>query len=171
MIAYVSNDLYEEIDVAEIYIMDDGGLNKNKLTSGPYYNRYPVWSPDGSKIAYSSTQATGSSITQTWVMDADGSNRSVLASGLGSYDLAWSPDGSRVAISDGDIYTIDVDGSNKSQLTDDNGRDSNLGWSPDGSKIVFQRVTDKGLNLMDNTIYKREIYVIDADGSSETKLT
>lgn len=56
----------------------------------------PVWSPDGSQIAYvaQGTEATGMDI---WVMDADGQNQRIITSQPGDeFDPTWAPDGSRI---------------------------------------------------------------------------
>jgi Tol biopolymer transport system component len=60
-----------------------------------------------------------------------------------------------------DIHTIDVDGSNITQLTSSPRFDQSIAWSPDGSKIAFTS----------GSYWKREVYVIDADGSNQIQLT
>jgi TolB protein len=78
--------------------------------------------------------------------------------------FSWSPDGSRVAFARRDdifhkneIYVMNVDGSNLTQLTFFDGTDDEPGWSPDGSKIVWQRECD--------------IWVMNADGSDQQNLS
>jgi dipeptidyl aminopeptidase/acylaminoacyl peptidase len=78
----------------------------------------------------------------------------------------WSPDGSKIAfISDRDgdyeIYVIDADGTNVTQLTRNTAWDRGPDWSPDGSKIAFHSDRDSDF----------EIYVMDADGTNVTQLT
>ena len=62
---------------------------------------------------------------------------------------------------DWDVYVMDADGQNISNLTASLGLDTYPAWSPDGSQILFQ--SDRDGNL--------EIYVMDADGSNQTRLT
>ena len=55
----------------------------------------------------------------------------------------WSPDGTRVAFiatADGesDLYIMDADGSNRTQLTSDNLVDRSPDWSPDGNLIALE---------------------------------
>src|SRR3712207_533097 len=53
---------------------------------------------------------------------------------------AWSPDGSRIAFSrDFDSYSMDADGSNRTQLTNNSDSEYNPTWSPDGSRIAYER--------------------------------
>ncbi|HEY0459108.1 MAG TPA: choice-of-anchor Q domain-containing protein [Pyrinomonadaceae bacterium] len=60
-----------------------------------------------------------------------------------------------------EIFTMNADGSNQTQLTGNFADDSAPKWSADGSKIVFQSNRD-GNN---------EIYTMNADGSSPVRLT
>ena len=56
----------------EIYVMDAVGGNQERLTNNPSNNRDPDWSPDGTKIAFSSAGDDGKG--QIYVMNADGSH-------------------------------------------------------------------------------------------------
>lgn len=111
----------------EIWRVSSDGSDSSKLAghSGdfPRY-RYPVWSPDGSKIAFSALEA-GEPI-QIWVMDADGSNPRHLTT-EGGTEPSWSPDGSKIVYSrhnswefsdeNGRLWVMNADGSGKRQLT------------------------------------------------------
>jgi TolB protein len=60
----------------------------------------------------------------------------------------------------GDIFVIEPDGSGETNLTGEaSGGDPN--WSPDGSRIVYESLNDGNF----------EIYVMNADGSNQTRLT
>ena len=62
---------------------------------------YPVWSPDGSKIAYIGVQ---DGLEQVFVMNADGSGKTQLTTDAVNHDQVpdWSPDGSKIAYAGGE---------------------------------------------------------------------
>ena len=59
-----------------------------------------------------------------------------------------------------EIYTMNADGSNQTQLTNNPAMDWLPDWSPDGSKIVFSSDRD-GTN---------DIFIMDSDGGNATKI-
>src|SRR6185369_5952010 len=92
---------------------------------------------------------------------------------------SWSPNGSSIAFARGDsancsgsdfladIYTISPQGTNETRLTNANALSYLPAYSPDGSKIAFTRET---IDLTHN-FFARNIYVMNADGSNQTKIT
>ena len=155
--------------------MGGDGSNRTRLTDSPGMDMQPDWSPDGSKIAFVSIR---SGTNEIYIMDADGSNQTRITAPTPPHDPqrstywaqretpVWSPDGSKIvftSVRDGnqaDIYVMDADGSNEVRITTNPGSDSNPTWSPDGSKIAFESDRDQ----------ITAIYVMDADGSNETLL-
>lgn len=149
----------------EIYVVNADGSSLSRLTDNADADRYPSWSPDGSKIAFASGRDDGN--LQIYVMNADGSMQSRLTNNS-AYDVrpTWSPDGTKLAFGssrDGgsEIYVMNADGSNQTRLTNNASQDWSPTWSPDGSKIAFTSLRDGN----------GEIYVINSDGSSLTRLT
>ncbi len=70
--------------------MDAAGSDQTRLTSNSAADRYPSWSPDGSKITFASNRDGNNEI---YVMDADGSNQVNLTNNVWGNDNApdWGP--------------------------------------------------------------------------------
>ena len=63
---------------------------------------------------------------------------------------------------------MNTDGSNQTRLTDNPAFDGCLSWSPDGKKIAFASRRDGNSEIFYGN---SEIYVMNADGSNQTRLT
>lgn len=153
---------------AEIYTMRPDGSEQINLTKSPSEDFRPMWSPDGTKIAFHSYEAgdVGGN-AEIYSMNADGSNWVRLTRHEAADKFpCWSPDGEKLAFvsdRDGDyeVYTMAKDGAQVTQLTDNPARDYFPAWSPDGKRIVFESNRDG----------KFELFMMDADGSNVVKLT
>jgi TolB protein len=68
------------------------------------------------------------------------------------------------------IYVMNSDGSGVAKLTNSPGENSYPAWSPDGQRIVFESTRDDP-NPAGCTSCKHELYVMNADGTSQVRLT
>ena len=86
-------------------------------------------------------------------------NAQMIAGTENGTQAAWSPDGGRIAFAkDGDIFTVNPDGSNLQNLTNSpDSSEASPTWSPDGSQIAFASNRDGNW----------EIYVMASDGSGD----
>lgn len=79
----------------------DGSDAPIQLTDGDFEDAEPTWSPDGARIAFTSSRDDDwdvRDITDIYVVDASGSDPARLTPGDGTYSLpSWSPDGSTIA--------------------------------------------------------------------------
>ncbi len=83
--AYVRQDL----DGFQIYVTDPRGDKHVKLTTGPGQNMDPCWSPDGLKLAFTSTR-TGRK--QIYTMDLYGRHLTRISDrNLSCSSPTWSP--------------------------------------------------------------------------------
>ncbi|MCA1587201.1 MAG: hypothetical protein LC744_00520 [Chloroflexi bacterium] len=87
--------------------MDAGGTNVRQLTTEAKDDRYPAWSPDGTKIAFRGYPAVGGAAIFT--MNADGTARGAIKNTGGGDQLTWSLDSTRIAYS-GTYRTTDAAG-------------------------------------------------------------
>ena len=122
----------------------------------------PAWSPDGTKIAFSSRRSGSNAL---YVMNADGTGTQMLT-GAKSDDVhpTWSPDGTRVAFArSGDLVVVNADGSDARSIVSSRDEESQPAWSPDGRWIAFvRRVPDTRVS---------ELRLVHPDGSGGRQLT
>src|SRR6266568_2897387 len=103
---------------AHIFTVNPDGQNRKQLTTGPGGYLWPVWSPDGDKIA---CMRLITDAPEIWILGKDGTARRKITVG---FLPAWSPDGAKLLFDTNrrgtaEIWVIDADGSNERVLTSD----------------------------------------------------
>jgi TolB protein len=125
----------------EIYIGDLFFGNVKQLTHDHAIAFTPRWSPDGTKLIYTSYYHSGS--PDIFLMNISPLERSTFVSFRGSNSGArFSPDGREVAMvlsgeGNPEIYVSNAQGRAVSRRTRFDSTKSSPCWSPDGGRLVF----------------------------------
>jgi Tol biopolymer transport system component len=152
----------------EIWNCDTRGSNSPRRISDK--SGQPIWSPDGKYLVATKPEfVAGRWKTETWRMDADGSNPTRLPVPDTDWVNDWSPDGQWFAVGTDrhpphgasyQIYLMKTDGTQQRRLTA--GRlNASSRFCPDGRKIVYICQTAKGEN---------SIWVVDVDGQNAREI-
>ncbi len=159
-----------------IFVVNLDGNNPQQLSTG-HLDHFPAWSPDGKQIVFSRDG-------NLWRMDVsteDGSYSNLVQLTSDPKEVVtsprWSPDGQKIVYSSQlgnphgtasyedpnsvEIYMINADGSELTQLTHNTAVDGFADWSPDGTLLVFSSNRDG----------KYGIYTMLPDGSEVKCLT
>jgi len=82
---------------SEVFVADADGSDEVNVSKNAAFDGWPVWSPDGKMIAFSSNRAGPANTGQIYLVAADGSGLRQLTSGPGGFaQPSWSPDGRRI---------------------------------------------------------------------------
>ena len=164
-------------EFGDIWVMNADGSDLQQLTNNVLANNFnPVWSPDGSKIAFSRT--TPGANSDIFVMNADGSDVINLTGSNNTNDAQpfWSPDGSQIVFRtvtqlgnnsvNRAIKKMNANGSNLEVLieSDDGIIYDSPKWSPAGDVIAFEKF------VLGGSGEPRQIHLMNSDGSNVRKL-
>ena len=140
-------------DKSTIYICKPDGSNLIPLMNGGI-NTSPSWNKEHSKIVFNSIDAA-SGVSNLYIYDMQNKDKTLLLKRFSPRDPSFSPDGNSIVFADfaedgvenSEIYTIGIDGSNLTKLTDNQARDYFPKYSPDGKTIVFSSERDGNIQL------------------------
>jgi Tol biopolymer transport system component len=155
----------------DIYVMPADRSQWTRLTTDSAPDFDPVWSPDGTSIAFRSHRDGNEEV---YVMNAQGSEQRNLSQSPGTdYSPAWSPDGKWIAFQsdrsgNNSIWVIQPDGTQLRQVTAVPGISEYPTWSPDSTRIAFHCTFGR---LLPQGVGDFEICVVNADGTGLTQLT
>jgi Tol biopolymer transport system component/imidazolonepropionase-like amidohydrolase len=161
--------------LGDLYTMPIDGGDATPLTSGPAWDVQPVFSPDGSRIAFTSDRAGGDNI---WTVARDGSDLKQITKE--SFRLlngpAWTPDGQYLlarkhftsgrSLGAGEVWMYHASGtaSGGLQLTerknDQQDQGNEIAVSPDGRYVYFSEDMSGGSTFEYNKDPNGQIYVI-----------
>jgi len=137
---------YLRYDIVRYSARESDAAPGTRFVQSTRFDGNPQYSPDGTRIAFSSARAGNIDV---WVCDADGANPMQVTSIGGAGSPRWSPDGSRIAFDSTaggspDIYIVGAGGDVPRRVTNSEHEDVVPAWSPDGRWIYFS--SDRGGN-------------------------
>jgi len=158
--------------MGDIYTMPVSGGKATPLRSGLAYEVQPRFSPDGSKILFTSDAGGGDNI---WIMDTDGENARQITEE--SFRLlnnpAWMPDGqyfiarkhftSQRSLGAGEMWMYHISGGEGIQLTERKNDQQDVNEpsvSPDGRYVYFSEDMYPGGAFQYNKDPNSQIYII-----------
>tara|TARA_Y100001968_G_scaffold2349_1_gene1988 strand:+ start:494 stop:3439 length:2946 start_codon:yes stop_codon:yes gene_type:complete len=138
--------------VFDIFIIDIATKKKTLLTSSMRAN-YPKFSPNGEKVLF---VAHKNSTSDLYVMDVNGHGIKKLTTNVFDTQIItpfWSPDGKKIVFAESgpdgnlDLYMMQIESGEKTQITDSREGDFLPIWHPSGNKISFTGLYDYTPNL------------------------
>jgi TolB protein len=137
---------FENNDGYDIGICNNDGSDFTHVTNTNMINEIsPVYSPDGTKLAFTSINSTGDH--DVCIMDIDGSNiKNLTENYCGGGAPKWSPSFNQIAFHQGgNVYIIDTSANNLIQVT--NYSSGMKGINPDWNYNALPVSIDESLNF------------------------
>ena len=144
----------------DVWVIEPSRGTTTRLTFDPGPDGNPIWSPDGSRIAWTSLRGGADGL---WVKAANGAGQDQLVTRLdaNSSALDWSRDGRYILVgvvdpkTRNDVYVVALDGDHKPQpVLQTLFNEGRACFSPDGHWIAYQS----------NESGRGEVYVISFHG-------
>ena len=142
----------------EVWLANADGSDPHRLDIGLGQSISPVFSPDGTKLAFM-TRVGAMTPYSLFVANADGTgarsltgDMKVVTSELAG--ITWSPDGQTLVFASIDagsdrLYRVGADGGALVALTDEQSNRAWPAWSPDGAWLAYQgKPASEGSSLM-----------------------
>jgi dipeptidyl aminopeptidase/acylaminoacyl peptidase len=164
-----------DIKMTHLWLLDLDKKEEKRLTEGDYTVSDPQWSPDGTRITYTTRptpKADDGALSDVWMITVATREKKKLVDTASSDNARWSPDGKWIAYTGSNdrdpgpstayLYLVEADGGTAKQVTTK--FDLSVGtpvWSRDGRAIYFST----------NTLEAVELYSADVASGAIKQLT
>jgi Tol biopolymer transport system component len=167
-------DAVQSTTNCHIYVTNVDGSGR-ALTSENANDIDPVFSPDGTRIAFARSVGGPQGQYDIYAMNSDGSNLAQLTSEPKDDRYpAWSPDGSKIAfrgypaVGGGAIFTMNPDGSAAGAIKNTGGGDQPT-WSPDSTRVAYSGTYPNGTDPVTGApIIADDIFVQQVNATNAT---
>jgi Tol biopolymer transport system component len=141
----------------DVWVFDIARRTQTRLTFAPGFDGYPIWSPDDSRIVFSSDRKNPGDLYEK-SSAGTGEEKAVLASDALKAPFSWPGDGSRLAFQTlnakgaartGDLWTFSFAEQKASPFLETDFNEGEPAFSPDGKWMAY----------VSNESGKNEIYV------------
>ncbi|MSO61657.1 MAG: hypothetical protein EXQ50_06170, partial [Acidobacteria bacterium] len=135
----------------DIYVIEPRGSQTRLTLDASRHNSMPIWSPDGSRIAYASLRSGKWGLYQT-LSSGSGAEEPLYESELPKAPMSWSPDGKRIVFwvedpkTGSDLWVLTVDDKKAAPLVAQPFTETHAQISPDGKWIAYTSNSKDGRN-------------------------
>lgn len=172
---YIAFEMWmEEGNNWDIFVKPIHCGSMRQVTFSPAHEGGATFSPDGTQIAYHSTQAAQAELGyDIYVVNLDGTGTERMTFFSQTMDVwpQWSPDGSQMIFqserdntlntTNSEIYIMNADGSNQHNLSNNSALDRVPRFTPNGNRIVFRSERDGD----------SEIFIMNLNGGNPQPIT
>ena len=161
------------VALGDLWLMRIGAAPEN-LTNDRFLDAEPAWSPDGTRLAYSTDRGGG--LLNLWIRDLrTGEDRQLTRLPTSAMGAAWSPDGTRIAFLDVDaiwrranVSVVDVATGEVTRIHPSTFGPGTPTWSADGKRVAIASLVPYSSRFREGTNQILSIPAMSGGGEATT---